>query len=83
MIVYYVEPDSKVRTRTWHRTRAEAHLEAKKIPALDPVIVQVDVDATHRGIVDMLNGTPTIEHFIAAWTLSPRKGLRPLDLKEL
>lgn len=82
MILYYVESDTKNAERQWRRTRAEAHALAKDMHRRDPVVVQCDVDMTHEGAVLALQGTPRFTPK-AAWSLSPRKGLRPLPLKEI
>jgi hypothetical protein len=83
MIVYYVETESAaILPRTWRRTRAEAHALAKDYHRHDPVVVQAQVRTDSAGVVAALNRTAAIEP-LAAWTLSPRKGLRALPLSEL
>jgi hypothetical protein len=82
VIVYYVGPGlAPPSDRIYARTRDDAHAIAKSMIRRDPVVVRAEVDASHHGVVDALNGEARM-FTREAWTLSPRGGLRPLDLSE-
>ena len=83
MLVYYIEDDTlQGADRRWARTRGEAHRMAKERSARDPIIVLVDLDTTHEGVVSTLRGEPRVK-LVRAWTLSNRLGLKDCPLSEV